>query len=165
MMRGKVFLTSNDGSFAWRMNTPTSDFDLKIVYVMDMDDLLAGKHFRNEEYKVRDPRTNDVRVDITYIEVGKFIGQLKECNTNTYVQLFSPMVRFPAAMKPFVDELRGIAMENFSRGIKHSLLGIIKNTIARGQQNQPKRRKLCLRLLRTVESAMATGKWTFDPVT
>ena len=43
MMRGKLFLTTCDGSHAWYMQSPSSDLDLKIVYVADMDELLAGK--------------------------------------------------------------------------------------------------------------------------
>ena len=253
----KVFLTSNDGSFAWRMQTPTSDHDLKIVYIMPMDDLLAGKSSSNEEKKVKHPVTGATMLDMTYIEISELVGQLKKSNTNAYIQLFSPLVRFPALMKPFVDELREIAVKNISKQIQHSLLGIIHNTInryfdpepgmedqsikdweyfvsvhddlakyhmmqnkwvvvsnqqctdvfanqkkavefcsakligipfsiiqfheelgkcvvddvhlikrkeKRKDKNEAKRRKLCARLLQTIESAVDTGTWAFEPV-
>ena len=161
-MNGTCFFTANDGSHAWGMQTPASDWDLKVIYIAPIEKILSGSTVANHDVKTD-------RLDMRYIEMGAFVHQLAKGNANAYIQLFSPVVRCSDRMRPFLNELRGIAVQNLSKEIVPSVEGITLNTVKRilkdtSEHRLPKRLRLCTREMRTVLSAVTTGTWRFDPV-
>jgi len=61
------------GSHAYGTNIETSDIDKRGVFILPLDDLLSNKYV---------DQVNDIKNDITYYEIGKFLELLKSNNPN-----------------------------------------------------------------------------------
>jgi len=69
------------GSIAYGTNTPTSDIDIRGVYIAELDDVLSGKY---------PEQISDETNDTTYYELGRFLTLVSTNNPNILELLNTP---------------------------------------------------------------------------
>ena len=103
------------GSHLYGLNTPSSDTDIRGIYMDDPDDVLNISGRQNTE-------VSDDKQDEKYYSLGKFLKLASECNPNIIELLFVPddAVLFRS---PVYDELVNHRDWFMSKRAKHTFLG------------------------------------------
>ncbi len=96
------------GSYAFGLQTETSDRDIYGVFFMEHDDLLSLRYITDETYKDVVEKKNKEDQDITFMEVGKFFQLLANGNPNA-LEILASMYEIKNVIY-LNDLLKGIDM-------------------------------------------------------
>lgn len=102
----RILLAVESGSRAWGFASPDSDYDVRFIYVRQMEDYLRLDKVRD----VIELPLNDV-LDINGWDLQKTLRLLYKSNPTLFEWFSSPIVYMETE---FADELRKIMMEYFS---------------------------------------------------
>ena len=111
--KGLILFECISGSIAYGTNTPTSDIDIRGVYIAELDDILIG----NFPEQISD-KTNDT----TYYELGRFLTLVSTNNPNILELLNTPKdcIKYK---NPLFDILIENKVNFISKAAKNSFAG------------------------------------------
>lgn len=157
-----ILLEVIGGSIAYGTNTPTSDVDIRGVYICEQDDLYSGNY---------PEQINDKTNDIVFYELGTFLGLVYKQNPNILELLNTPedCVRFKHPLFDLIIKER----DNFvTKGCMDSFGGYARQQIKKAKglnkkQNWEKdkvKRKDLLDFCYAIEGERSTPikKWLED---
>lgn len=154
------------GSHAWKMNKPTSDFDIFQTYQIPTKAILSGG-YQDETILCEKVNGNDV----SRHEIGSVIEQLLKGNFNFVVGVCSPIVN--EDKYGYLAELKDITKRNLAKNIHHSTKGIamgqhakymIRNVHGRTEKELQKKINLIVRSLIFGESILSFGEIIFTKI-
>jgi len=111
------------GSHAYGTNTPTSDIDIRGVFICELDDLMTGDF---------PEQISDSTNDTTYYELGRFLELVKTNNPNILELLNSPYDTIKYK-HPLFDLLIEHKTQFISKSAKNSFGGYARQQIAKAK--------------------------------
>lgn len=155
---------TNIGSHMWSMNTPDSDMDIFVAYIVPSEDILKGNAEANSKH-IKNPETNE---DIVYHEIGTIIEQFIKGNVNFLWGVMSPIVIPPKRENHL--KLRDILSKNLSKNYYNSIHGLAQDNYNKYLYLKDKdiyNEKICNTIVRTLQfgiTLLSEGVLKFEPV-
>jgi predicted nucleotidyltransferase len=116
----KILFITNVGSHMWRMETPSSDLDLMVVYQESTRDILEGRLI----HKTKPDKTferDGVLIDQKEQEIGHLVNKLIDGNVNAIWTVCTPLIMQD---HHYLRELCMITKQNLSKASYASIKGM-----------------------------------------
>jgi predicted nucleotidyltransferase len=162
------------GSHLWKMNHPGSDHDMFSCYAAETVDILSGAVEPGGCHVSKDtiPGTDET-VDIQSHEVQRWVDGVRNGNVNYVVGVLSDIVYPFLCEGGWLGQLRTVLMENPSRALVPSTLGLARSSIhkshnrANAEDSRRARKNLrtAMRTLRFTTTFLRDAVYKFEPVT
>ncbi len=138
----KILFAVENGSRAWGMASKDSDYDVRFVFVRNIDNYLSI----NKQKDVIEWMSNDKMIDIVGFDIYKFVSLLKKSNPTMIEWLTSPIV-YTGNVPP---GLKWLGVHEFNpKALYYHYKSLCKNNymkyIASGNNVTYKRYMYCLR--------------------
>lgn len=150
------------GSHLWKMDSPDSDIDEFVAYIVPTKDILSGILRQNSHFTSGDR-------DESRHEIGVVIEQLLKGNINFITGVMSDLV--VSKKEYYLDGLRYIVQSNLSKNCYNSIRGLSisnhKKYIHSGKLTGAELQKKMDLVMRTINlgiTLMNTGRVEFKPV-
>ncbi len=133
------------GAHLYGFSSPDSDWDLRGVHILPLDDVLGLEETRDTIEIARDEP--GFELDLVTHDARKFFGMILKRNGYVLEQLFSPLVVHAV---PEFEELRDVASRCVTRHHAHHYRGFAHNQWGLFEKEEPRRVKPLLYVFRVL---------------